>query len=303
MLISSQTGALAVSPETARQNMPLFAAAGFDALDFGFCGILRDTWHHKRSEVFDLPHDEMMAYFAGIKEAAVENGLRFGQTHAPYPTQFVGDGMEEYNAYLKETLLKCIELTGFFDCPYIVIHPVFGDYTAALSAEEEHRVNVEFYASLIPALRAAGVVALLENMWVSCRGKIYGAACSDFHEVNRIIDELNTIAGEERFGYCFDSGHATIVGADMERSIRLLGKNIKAVHLHDVDGVHDNHTTPFVGITDWKRVLTSLREIGYAGTLNFEAATAWEMYPEEVRPQAIALLGAIGRHFRTRYFG
>ncbi len=301
MIVSVQTGKLAVSPQAARQNMPLYAAAGIGALDYGFSGILSDTWHAKRSEVFDLPVKERTAYFAGIKEAIDANGLTVGQTHAVYPSQFVG-GDPDYNAYLKRVTEQCIELTGLWGCPYIVIHPVFGSYDADTPAEEEHQMNLDYYASLIPTLKKAGVVALLENMWNDHRGKIYGACCADFYEVNRYIKELNDLAGEERFGFCFDSGHAVIVGADITRSINLLGDNIKAVHLHDVDGIHDNHTTPFVGVTDWKRVMTALHDIGYAGTLNFEASTAWTMYPDAVRPQAIALLGAIGRYFADTYF-
>lgn len=307
MKISSQSSTLAISPQSCKENLPMFANAGFEALDFGFCDIYTPAQIYKgeHSDVFDLPHSQFTDYFCEIKKTAEENGMVIGQTHAPFPTQIV-NGNKETNAYLKECILKSIEATALMGCKYIVIHPVFGDYYAPLTPEEEHRVNLEFYSSLIAQLKKYGVTACLENMWVSRNSgnfqKIYAAACNDYDEVNLYIKELNEMAGEECFGFCFDSGHAVVVGADVAKAIKTLGKNIKVLHLHDVDGVHDNHTMPYVGVSDWGRILTALNDVGYKGTLNFEASAAWWMFPAAVRSQAINLLGAIGKYFVDTYF-
>ena len=303
MLISSNTANLLLDVQKAEKYCPYFALAGITALDYNFDDLFcsTDIHKHKRSEIFDLPENELKEYFLQIKSAADKNGLVFGQTHAPFPSQLI-DCPKEYNDYLLEVIKKSIEITSLFDCKYIVIHPVFGRYDNPLSKEQEHKINIDFYSSLIPTLKKCGVTACLENMWVSNKGKIYGAVCSDFYEVNQYIKELNDIAGDELFGFCYDCGHATLVGADHERAIKLLGNNIKVVHLHDVDGVHDSHTFPFLGVTDWKRVMSSLASIGYKGTLNFEAYQGWCCYPESVYASALAVLGQIGKNFAEEYF-
>ena len=305
MLISSVTDCLIRDGASAREYFPIFKKAGVDAVDFSFSALCTysDISHKKlTNDVFDLPHDEMISFFKEIRDAANENGVVFGQTHAPYPTQIVMDGYEELNAYVLNIIHKCIEVTALFGCKYIVIHPVFPKYDDTKSREEEFEDNVNFYSSLIPTLKKFGVVACLENMYGDFKGKRYGLVCSDFHEANRYIGTLNSIAKEELFGFCFDSGHATICSQDLGRSVEILGKNIKVLHLHDVDGANDNHTLAFFGIADWERLFLALKKIGYDGNLNFEVYKVWRNFPKEIIPQAINLLGATGKYFKDKYF-
>jgi sugar phosphate isomerase/epimerase len=295
MLLSTISANLATNPENARENFPIIKKAGFDGVDFSFDPIYSTT-----PDVFDLPQNELREFFLKIKEEANKNGISVLQTHAIYPTQVVTAPKEE-NEKLFSVVKKNIELTALMGCKYVVIHPIFGRYDNALTPEEEKKVNMEFYTSLIPTLKQFGVVACLENMWVIRNGKIYGAVCADFCEAKDYIDQLNEIAGEELFGFCFDFGHATLCSADIVKSVKILGNRIKVLHLHEVDGVHDNHGMPFTGVCDWEKIFTALKEIGYKGNINFEAANAWETFPYEVREQALTLLGAIGKHFIEKY--
>ncbi len=294
MLLSSQTGKLATTPEKAKENFPFFKKAGFQAVDFGL-----DMIYREKPMVFDMPENAFYEFFGKIKEEADKNGLVFGQTHAIYPTQVVGS--TEDNKKRLAVIKKCIEITALLGAKYIVIHPVFCGYADAISPEEEHRINIEFYTNLMPYLKKYNVVACLENMWVVNKGKIYNAVCADFTEARDYIDELNKIAGEELFAFCFDFGHAVLCSADIRKSVRILGDRIKAVHLHEVDGIHDSHTMPFLGVCDWEKIFTALNEIGYNGNINFEAENAWETFPYEVREQALNLLAALGKHFIAKY--
>lgn len=305
MVVSISTDKLFENVNDAKKYFPILKNAGIGAIDYGFYDVYTssDIYSKKTSnDVFDLPHDEMLEYFKIIRDAAVENGIVVGQTHAPFPTQRVEkEDVSEINEYLYSVLLKCIEVTAFLGCKYIVIHPVFGRYSLTVSPKEEFENNVKFYSSLIPTLKKFGVVACLENMWVDYKGKIYAGACGDFDEVNRYIEVLNGMAGEELFGYCLDSGHATICSKDLGGAVRKLGSNIKVLHLHEVDGYHDNHTIPFVGVTDWARLFEALNEIGYNGTVNFEINLGSSAFPREVLPEVIALLGACGNYLAKTY--
>ena len=305
MILSAVTGHLVHDGESARKNLPLYKKAGFDAIDYSFFSIHKnaDIYDKKTyNEVFDLPHDEMLAFFKQIRDVLQECDMRVGQTHAPFPSKVLSEGFDDANEYTRTVIEKCIEVTAFLGCRYIIVHPIFKKYDSNSSYETEFEDNIKFYSNFIPTLKKFGVVMCLENMWVRYKGKIYSAVCGDFEEVNRYIDTLNAIAGEELFGFCYDSGHSTICSADPCRAIKTLGKNIKAVHLHEVDGVNDSHTIPFFGVTDWERLLKALSDIGYSGTLNFETYKVWDFMPKEVLPETLALLGSIGRYFVKKYF-
>lgn len=302
-LLSTQTGNLVCDGESAEKYFPILKAAGFEAVDFGINGVIGNDnlWKRKRFPVFDLPHDEMLEFFGRIKAAADKNGIVFGQMHSHHPTLIPKDE-PDYNAYLYECLEKEIEIAGLLSCPYIVIHPVFSGVPGAWSTEYEHDRTFEVMTGVIPLLKKYGVKACLENMWYSDNGKIYASCCTDWDVVNAWIDELNAIAGEELFGFCFDSGHAVLVSSDPAKGIAAVGKRIMTLHLHDVDGVHDSHTMPYVGVANWQRIMEALSSIGYSGSINFEAANAWKMFPEPLYPDAIKLLGSVGRYFIDTYF-
>ncbi len=302
MILSSVSNSLITDGESARKHFPWFKNAGFEAVDFSFYMLYRKMYDKEtKSEVFDLPHDKMVDFFKEIKAAADENGVIIGQTHAPFPSQILAEGYDDVNEYLMSVLNKCIEATSVLGCKYMVTHPVFAKYDSTLKREDEWDLNIKFYSSFIPMLKKFGVVMCLENMWVRFKDKIYGAACSDFDEVNRYIKTLNEMAGEELFGYCFDSGHATICSSDVGRAIKTLKNNIKVLHLHEVDGYNDSHSMPLInGVTDWERLFVALKEIGYNGTINFEADKLFSL-PYEILPETLNLLGSIGRYFVNRY--
>lgn len=303
MIISSQSDQIMKTPEGARKYAPVFAEAGFKAIDFGFCDIFTQSnvRNKDKFELMELPYEERTAYFREIAKIFNDNGLVVGQTHAHFST-LLADGEEEHNAYLLEMLKREIECTAAMGCKYIVIHPICMGYDAAYTWKMEKADNMKMYTALIDTLKKYDVVCCLENMWGVCNGKIVASACGNMIEAAEYIDTLNEIAGEERFGFCFDSGHAMICSVDPIRSVHLLGNRIKLLHLHDVEVNRDAHTCPYLGITDWDGLMKALAEINYSGTLNFEAANAWKRYPAEVYPEAIKLLGAICKGFADKYF-
>lgn len=303
MLLSTKTGELITDGKSAQKNFPILSKVGFEAVDFTFNAVvgIGKVRKKERFDVLDMPREEMLDYFNKIKLAADENNIVFGQTHAHYPT-LIPSYEPEYNKYLFECLIKEIEITALFSCKYIVIHPVFSGVPGVYTTKDEHDCTFEVLTALIPVLKQYGVKACLENMWYSDKGKIYGAACTDWNIVNDWIDELNLIAGEKLFGFCFDTGHAVLTGSDPVKGITALSDKIMTVHLHDVDGAHDSHTLPFAGVANWDRIMRALADIGYSGTLNFEAENAWKMFPEELYGDAIKLLGSIGKYFIKTYF-
>lgn len=308
MIYSVSTANLIIDKETAQQNFPILKQAGFSAIDLNFDTIFDITGGNVRrkpfvkSSFYELEQEDFFAHLEGIKSAAEKNNIKIGQCHAPFPT-YCFDADDQTNEYIKNVIKKSIAAASYLNCPYIVIHPINYPYGSVITKKEVFNRNIDFYEQFIDDLKKYNVVCCLENMWKQYNNKIMQSTCNDYTEVNEYISELNNRAGGEYFAFCLDTGHAVLTSENIRFAVETLGKNLKAIHLHEVDGIKDNHTMPFtLGAVDWDYIMCALRDYGYEGTLNFEAANSWLMFPKELWPQAVKMLGAIGRYFCDKYF-
>jgi len=276
--------------------------AGFDCLDFSFDKSLNlgDIWAGEINDILDRPMEEIWADFKPHMDAITKYGLRVGQTHAPFPCKILGK--DEINEKLFRITVNTMELSYRMGSRYIVVHP--STLPDECGTKAEYDFNVEMYKRLIPAAKEFKQIICLENMFEYLNGHLTEASCSNFAEAAAMIDELNEFAGEELFGFCFDVGHANVLGKNMYRSVKDLGKRIKVLHIHDNDGISDLHNMPFTFMrggeglsTDWDGFLKALKEVGYQGVLNFEVARCLQGFPEELHPSVLKLLADIGKYF------
>jgi len=303
MKISIQTGG-ACDILGADEGMKAIREAGFDTVDFGeLCGHYswEDAQEDKRCAFFD-DEEGLEAFMQEYIDAAKKYGIAFGQFHAPFPSYY--PRKPKATKIAQEMIYKSIELCGKAGCPYIIVHPCFDGSARfpSLTKEEEYRLNIEFYSSMIPLLKKYDIVCCLENMWGQDwkSKKIYFGSCSDMRESCRYIDDLNAIAGEKRFGFCLDIGHLLLLGLDSCYAIEALGDRLVTIHAHDNDGVNDTHTLPYLGLGNWNRFIKGLRKIGYQGTLNFETAGYNQRFPKELIPDALKMLSATANYLRRR---
>lgn len=276
--------------------------AGFDCVDFNFDEYLHCTLVQQGeiNEVLNRDVEEVWKDFEPHRKAAAGCGLTFVQMHAPFPVW--QKGMDEVNAKMLRITENCIDICSRMGGRYLVVHPVTLSYEC--SKKEEHDFNMMMYQKLIPAAKKHGIVICLENMFMDQNAHLTEGACSDFAEAAEWIDELNVLAGEERFGFCFDVGHANILGKNLYQSVMVLGSRLKILHIHDNDGVSDLHTMPFTFArswnpvaTDWEGFLRGLREIKYKGVINFETFRCMDSFPKELHFSVLRLLADMGRYF------
>lgn len=274
--------------------------AGFDAVDVNLDELMtyQDIWNKRHVAVFDAEGEEMLRYFKPWKDAAEKHGIFNSQAHAPFPSYLSGE--EEYNEYLLQALEKTIAGCAYIGCPRLVVHPFFTGYDQPVSAQEEWEVNIRNYARLIPAAKRWGVTICLENMFSRYRGKIYTACCSDFDVACRYIDALNDEAGAQVFGFCLDTGHALLLGKDIQRIMVQLGSRIQAFHIHDNNGIDDQHIAPYMGILDWNRFADGLRAMDYHGALSFETFGVIRAFDSELVPEVLRVIAATGRMLAKR---
>ena len=282
-----------------QEGFQLLKDCGFDCVDFSFTSkqSYRDVVNKGENPFFWQDTQTILAYYAPWKDAAVRAGIEFNQAHAPFPSYCVGN--DAANEIMRDAVEKCLAVCRMFECPYLIVHPVHTKGTL----EREWEINIEFYKTLIPAAKETGVGVCLENMFSGQSGHIEEAVCSDFAVASQYIDTLNEIAGEELFSFCYDVGHATLLGRDQRRSIGLLGSRLKTLHIHDNDGRSDVHFQPYAYsrgsgyVTDWNGFLDGLRDVGYTGTLSFETDNALSSLPLPLKDAMLTFIARVGRYF------
>ncbi len=300
MKIAVQTGGI-IDRFGIETGFDMIREAGFEAIDANLDHWLTPSQIAGGAVeecVLDRTDDAIKAYCAPYLDALSRNGLTVTQAHAPFPTR-VRDG--NVNARVLRALEKTIAVCGHIGCPRLVVHPGYLPFTE--SRGEEREQNLRMYSALIPALREHGVVCCLENLFAHHRTKVMCGPCASAAEANDWVDALNDSAGERLFGFCLDVGHAQLVGRDIRAFILELGPNLSCFHIHDNDGVSDQHLFPYMGIMDWERFCDAVRDSGYGGDLSFETFEGINQYPSALAARALRLAAEEAGYFRRRILG
>lgn len=281
--------------------------AGFQCIDFSLDQYMvnSDIYAGKNLHFFDKSEDEIRDYFSKHHDYAKKYGLYYSQMHMPYPLYVYGK--EEISQYMWEQVVpKSLLVCETLECPYIVVHPF--KIRTQLGIEAEKEENIRYFKKLIPMLRGKTYKICFENLYENRNGRLVPGVCAYPEEAIYYLDTLNEMAGEECFGFCFDVGHANLIGMDMYRMITMLGNRLKVLHLHDNDGIYDLHQIPYTFTrergkalaTDWEGVLQGLRDIGFGGTLSFETYPGMSCFPERIQQKVLELIAEIGKEMQQR---
>ncbi len=269
------------------ESVRILAEAGFDAIDWGFFEMAggEGIWCT----------DEWREHALRLKKLGEEYGIGFGQAHAPFPSSY---GTEQEDSVAKERILRSMNAAAIMGIRNIVVHPV-QHLTYAKEKQRLWEENLAFYRSLIPYCEEYGIRVCAENMWQydNKRRYIVDSVCSQPEEFCGLLDALDSpwIVG------CLDLGHCALVGVEPEDFIRAMGKErLQALHVHDVDYLHDCHAMPFTKNLNWEAITRALAEIGYEGDFTFEADSFYEGFPPQLVPDACKLMERTGRYLVGR---
>ncbi|MCM1182897.1 MAG: sugar phosphate isomerase/epimerase [Roseburia sp.] len=295
-----------VTDERPREGFAMLRRAGFSCADFSLNGYLLNTalYQSEVNTFFDYSVGELERFFAPHKRAAAEERITINQMHMPYPN-YVPKGSDELNAYLRNVVApKSMHICAFFECPYIVVHGFKLAYFLG-SEEAEWQRTEEFLDFLAPMAKEMGITICIENLYNGIGGHLVEGPCCDVRKAVERIDRMNDKYHAEVLGFCFDTGHANLVGLDFERFITALDDRLKVLHIHDNDGVADLHQIPFTFTktrenkpsTDWDGFIRGLRGIGWSRELSFETAPVLTTFPEAMKEDVLALIARIGSCF------
>lgn len=304
-LIGVQTKNIVYDSEI-RKGFEMMKRSGFSCADFSLNSYLLNTslYRFEINGFFDRSETELEAFFQPHKEGAKKAGIEIHQMHMPYPN-YVPNGKKGLNDYLWNVVApKSMKICSFFECPYIVVHGF--KLSQNLGSEEaEWKQTEKFLDSLAPMAKEMGITICIENIYNGIGGHIVEGPCCDARKAVGRIDRFNEKYHAEVLGFCFDTGHANLVGLDFERFITELGNRLKVLHIHDNDGVGDLHQIPFTftktrentASTDWDGFIRGLRKIKYNGVLSFETAPVLTAFPEDMKEQVLKFIAQIGEYF------
>lgn len=287
----------------------LLKEVGFTNADFSLNSYLLNTdlYRDTLNKFFDKSKTELEQYFEPHKRGAKENGININQMHMPYPI-FIPTGKKFVNDYLVNHVMpKSMHICDFFECPYLVVHGL--KLARYLGSEDlEWQQTEEMLDFIAPMAKEMGITLCIENLYEGIGGHLIEGPCCNIHKVVERIDRFNEKYHAEVLGFCFDTGHANLVGLDFEKFITKLDYRLKVLHIHDNDGIADLHQIPYTfsksrentSSTDWNGFLNGLNNIKFNKVLSFETAPVLTAFPNEMKKEVLSFLVKIGQHWETK---
>ncbi len=259
MKLATTTSDFKMYVPTQIESLECIRKAGFRYADYSFI-----VDYSRRDGVFS---DDYRTYFREVAEQAKSIGIQLIQAHAP-----MGRPIAEGNESFIADTIRCVEACGEWGIPNLVVH---SGYDHGITKEECFERNRAFFMPLLRAAEASGVNILVENFNKMCVDDIYWIDnAPDLLEMVRYVNH-------PLFHAIWDVGHANMQEMPQDEALRLLGGEVRALHIQDNMGDEDTHLTPFLGSLNLDAVMNGLHDIGYNGYFTFEVGAIFT--PEEVR--------------------
>lgn len=139
---------------------------------------------------------------------------------------------------------------------------------------------------LLPLLERNQALIAVENMWGD-----------DGTVINDLLDSYSP----ERIGLCYDSGHANANDLKQLDLLDARKDRLQALHLHDNDGMGDQHMPPFTATVDWDRLAQIIAGSSYNRVISFEMSmTSTPFFDKEAKQQSTAAIQAFLRDAHER---
>lgn len=216
-------------------------------------------------------------------EMAKKAGIKFSQVHGPWrypPKDFTEEDREERLVKMQ----KCIRAAKHIGCNNVVIHPLM-PFGVEENPDPEHtlKINVEFFKKLLETAEKYEINICIENV------PFKGFNLSTPAQVLELVKKLNSPYAK----VCLDTGHSSIMGVKPSDAVRELGSYLQVFHIHDNDGMFDQHRFPFEGFVDWEDFTSAIKETGCEAVMSFETAPSRKLDKEAfiVMNNGLALIG------------
>ena len=255
---------------------------GFDTTDESLCETERPYYASREA---------MEEHCRPIREASEKYGIEVFQVHASYGVWYEKETWDETYAGILDILRLGLYGAHLMGAKNYVLHPLcesgFWFERTFFNAEETKERTLRCARDLLPDCEKYGICLCLENLPGKNADIFYPAVLAE--EVGKIDSPY--------LGICLDTGHAAINGVEIGDAVRDCGKYLRCLHTHDNNGNEDQHNLPYNGTINWDSFTDALAEIGYEGSLSFEAGVVRSRYtPPHIREHLEKLCVMTARH-------
>lgn len=220
------------------------------------------THVHWADHCWNAAHHESEEEIAAIQDACHRHDLKIVDLHG---IEASGTDARFTDECWLDANSRRVALAAALDADCIVLHPAEMPPDASEAATFE--TTIRRLEQLQPVAERRGIRIAVENVYVR-------PPSAEFLE--RVFDHFDA----SYVGFCFDSGHALMT--NRMHLLATFAERLFALHLHDNDGVTDQHRIPGEGSIDWPTLVKPLRSSPYAGPLTLEViksadaeASAW----------------------------
>ena len=148
-----------------------------------------------------------------------------------------------------EYLVQCIDDCSNYEIPTMIVHLTEGN-----SPPEASDIGFNRIKFITERAERKGINIALENL----RRPDY-------------LEYVYANVKSDRLKFCFDSGHQNchLHSKDLDL-LSMYGDKLISLHLHDNDGMQDQHMLPFEGNIKWETTMKKITSCGYIGATALE---------------------------------
>ncbi len=123
-----------------------------------------------------------------------------------------------------------------------------------------HTGDIELLPQLYKSLDEVHSFAMERNVRIALEN-------GDLELIQRVFSDYSA----DYVGLCYDSGHGNMKPGSLSQ-LQLMKDRLISVHLHDNDGVTDQHKIPFSGTLNWQKLMSIISESSYKKCVSLEVS-------------------------------
>lgn len=254
-----------------REGAMRMRAHGYECLDY-------QNFIRTDSDFFQLPEREFEAQIKEERYILESEGIDVWQAHGPWRYSFKDKEAAQRGERFEEAC-KAIRGSVYLGAERFIMHPLMPyGHKSSEGADKIWEINLEFMSRLCEVAKEYGIVICYENMPFPL------FPITTVPDVTKLSKQINS----PYFKVCLDTGHCLVCGESPADAVRYLGRDmLGAMHVHDNDGLSDQHMPLGTGVGDWISFGKALSDIGYDGVVSFETGAGDS--PDETEQEALEL--------------
>ncbi len=166
--------------------------------------------------------------------------------HGPFYDLVPGGMDKKILKATRERLKQAFDLIPVFEPLSIVCHTGYDRKRYHEVEDEWLDAALETWAPLVKGLQGTETTLMIENV---------------YERTPRMLQKLLRGLNSENVGFCFDAGHMNVFSeTNMEDWLKAMGGFLKQLHLHDNDGISDDHLAIGAGKIDFEYLFKFLED-------------------------------------------